>query len=88
MARLPRPVMKLAQNHEAMFREGIQDELLRVFRFLLQKIHKGLQMGGRIGDTIEFFYLDTEKDAHFVAESGSGHAIELTPVRQYPPAEK
>jgi methylmalonyl-CoA/ethylmalonyl-CoA epimerase len=43
-------------------------------------------MGGRIGDTIEFYYLDTMDLTHFVAESGSGHAIELTPVRQYPPA--
>ena len=45
-----------------------------------------VSMGGRIGDTIEFYYLDTMPLVHFVAESGSGHAIELTPVRQYPPA--
>jgi methylmalonyl-CoA/ethylmalonyl-CoA epimerase len=45
-----------------------------------------MSMGGRIGDTIEFFYVDTTPAAHFVAESGSGHAIEMTPVRQYPPA--
>ena len=36
-------------------------------------------MGGRIGETIEFYYLDTMPLVHFVAESGSGHAIELTP---------
>ncbi len=49
-----------------------------------------LSMGGRIGETIEFYYLDTTPAVHFVTESGSGHAIELTPVRQYPPepAEK
>ena len=47
-----------------------------------------VSMGGRIGETIEFYYLGTEDAVHFVAESGSGHAIELTPVRQYPPAEK
>jgi methylmalonyl-CoA/ethylmalonyl-CoA epimerase len=44
-----------------------------------------ISMGGRIGETIEFFYIDTMKDVHFVSESGSGHAIELVPVRQYPP---
>ena len=45
-----------------------------------------MTMGGRIGETIEFYYVDTSPLVHFVAESGSGHAIELTPVRQYPPA--
>jgi len=43
-------------------------------------------MGGRIGDTIEFYYLDTEPMLKFVLESGSGHAIDLTPVRTYPPS--
>ena len=42
-------------------------------------------MGGRIGDTIEFYYLDTEPMLKFVLESGSGHAIDLTPSRVYPP---
>jgi len=46
-----------------------------------------MTMGGRIGETIEFYYMDTMPAVHFVAESGSGHAIELTPVRQYPPAD-
>ena len=45
-----------------------------------------MTMGGRIGESIEFYYLDTTPAVHFVTESGSGHAIELTPVRQYPPA--
>lgn len=46
-----------------------------------------MTMGGKIGETIEFYYLDTMPLVHFVAEAGSGHAIELTPVRQYPPAD-
>jgi len=46
-----------------------------------------VSMGGQIGETIEFYYLDTTPLVHFVAESGSGHAIELTPVRTYPPSE-
>jgi hypothetical protein len=41
-------------------------------------------MGGRIGETIEFYYLDTEPMLKMIVESGSGHAIDLVPVRQYP----
>ena len=42
-------------------------------------------MGGRIGKTIEFYYLDSEPVLKFILESGSGHAIELKPTRTYPP---
>ncbi len=42
-------------------------------------------MGGRIGETIEFYYLDTEPMLKFILESGSGHAIDLVPSRVYPP---
>jgi hypothetical protein len=41
-------------------------------------------MSGRIGDTIEFYYLDTEPMLKIILESGSGHAIDLKPVRTYP----
>jgi hypothetical protein len=41
-------------------------------------------MYGRIGESIEFYYLDTEPLLKFVLESGSGHAIELKPTRVYP----
>lgn len=41
-------------------------------------------MGGRIGETIEFYYLDTEPSLKIMIESGSGHAIELVPDRVYP----
>ena len=41
-------------------------------------------MGGRIGDSIEFYYLDTAPMLKFVLESGSGHAIDLKPTRMYP----
>jgi hypothetical protein len=44
-----------------------------------------ISMGGRIGETIEFYYIETMPQLKFVLESGSGHAIELKPVRQYPP---
>jgi methylmalonyl-CoA/ethylmalonyl-CoA epimerase len=41
-------------------------------------------MYGRIGSSIEFYYLDTDPLLKFVLESGSGHAIELQPTRMYP----
>jgi hypothetical protein len=41
-------------------------------------------MSGRIGDSIEFYYLDTAPMIKFVLESGSGHAIDLKPTYVYP----
>jgi len=41
-------------------------------------------MGGRIGETIEFYYLDTEPSLKIILESGSGHAIDLVPDYTYP----
>ena len=41
-------------------------------------------MSGRIGESIEFYYLDTAPMLKFVLESGSGHAIDLKPTYVYP----
>jgi methylmalonyl-CoA/ethylmalonyl-CoA epimerase len=41
-------------------------------------------MEGRIGETIRFYYLDTEPLLKVILESGTGHAVELKPVRTYP----
>jgi methylmalonyl-CoA/ethylmalonyl-CoA epimerase len=41
-------------------------------------------MGGRIGESIEFYYLDTAPIVKFILESGSGHAIDLQPTYVYP----
>jgi methylmalonyl-CoA/ethylmalonyl-CoA epimerase len=41
-------------------------------------------MGGRIGETIEFYYLDTQPALKIILESGSGHAIDLVPDYVYP----
>ena len=41
-------------------------------------------MSGHIGETIEFFYLDTEPSLKIILESGSGHAIGLVPDYTYP----
>jgi len=43
-----------------------------------------VMMGGRIGEAIEFFYLDTEPLLKIIVESGSGHAIDLKPAWTYP----
>ena len=65
-----------------MHSQGDSDEFKRAWEARGAKV----LMGGRIGDTIEFYYLDTEPMLKFVLESGSGHAIDLTPSRVYPPA--
>lgn len=44
----------------------------------------GVLMEGRIGETIQFYYLDTEPLLKVILESGTGHAVDLTPVRTYP----
>ena len=40
-------------------------------------------MGGRIGETIEYYYLDTVPALKIIVESGSGRAIDLTPSRVF-----
>jgi catechol 2,3-dioxygenase-like lactoylglutathione lyase family enzyme len=42
-------------------------------------------MEGRIGESIHFFYLDTGPLLKVIFESGTGHAVDLQPVRVYPP---
>ncbi len=57
------------------------DALLRQF----EEIGMQPMMEGSIGETIRYFYLDTEPMLKFILESGSGHAIDLQPTRVYPP---
>jgi len=44
----------------------------------------GILMEGRLGETIHFYYLDTEPSMKVIFESGTGHAVDLTPTRVYP----
>ena len=44
----------------------------------------GVLMEGRIGETIHFYYLDTEPLLKVIFESGTGHAVDLKPSRIYP----
>ena len=41
-------------------------------------------MSGAIGDTIKFYYLDSEPLLKIVLESGSGHMISIKPAFTYP----
>ncbi len=59
---------------------GESTELKRRF----DEVGVSVLMGGRIGETIEFFYLDTEPSLKIIIESGSGHAIDLVPDYLYP----
>jgi methylmalonyl-CoA/ethylmalonyl-CoA epimerase len=49
----------------------------------------GLLTGARIGDHIEYYYLDTEERFKCLIESGSGHALDfMPPAYVYPPASQ
>jgi hypothetical protein len=56
---------------------------------LQQFAEMGMQplMEGSIGDTIRYFYLDTQPMLKFILESGSGHAIDIEPNYIYPSPE-
>jgi methylmalonyl-CoA/ethylmalonyl-CoA epimerase len=41
-------------------------------------------MEGRIGESIHYYYLDTGPLLKVIIESGTGHAVDLVPVRVYP----
>ncbi len=54
------------------------------FKEMMATRGASMLMGGRIGETIEFYYLDTIPALKIIVESGSGHAIDLKPSRVYP----
>jgi hypothetical protein len=80
------------QEHLDQFGEGVQHiafmqhswEDSAKFKEHWQKKGAEISMYGRIGESIEFYYLDTHPLLKFVLESGSGHAIDLKPTRFYP----
>lgn len=43
-----------------------------------------VEMSGRLGDNIEFYYMDTQPMLKMVAETVSGHAISMKPSWTYP----
>ena len=56
----------------------------RPARTTSQDLGAEVLMGGRIGETIQFYYLDTEPMLKVIIESGSGHAVDLKPSWVYP----
>ncbi len=59
------------------------------FTFMNAETHVGKMgleplMSGAIGDTIKFYYLDSEPLLKIVLESGSGHMISIKPAFTYP----
>jgi methylmalonyl-CoA/ethylmalonyl-CoA epimerase len=50
----------------------------------LEKAGAEILMEGRIGETIHFYYLDSEPTLKVIFESGSGHAVDLKPSYVYP----
>jgi methylmalonyl-CoA/ethylmalonyl-CoA epimerase len=69
-------------QHIACMKHSAEDSQALVDHFR----ERGAQMlmGGRIGESIQFYYLDTAPMLKFVLESGSGHAIDLEPTYVYP----
>lgn len=65
-------VMKHTKEESDDFKKQMQEEGIKPL------------MGGYIGESIEFYYLDTEPLLKIIVEAGTGHAIELKPVRTYP----
>ncbi len=43
-----------------------------------------VMMSGRLGESIRFYYMDTEPVLKMVAETVSGHAIAMKPIYTYP----
>lgn len=69
-------------HHLAVMLHDVEESALLKERFAGEGIP--VLMSGRIGETIEYFYVDTEPSLKIVLESGSGHAIELQPDYVYP----
>jgi methylmalonyl-CoA/ethylmalonyl-CoA epimerase len=69
-------------QHIACMKHSVEDSAL--MREHWRASGAGELMSGRIGESIEFYYLDTAPMLKFVLESGSGHAIDLKPTYVYP----
>jgi hypothetical protein len=69
-------------HHVAVMLNDFEESTELQRRFAEQRMK--VLMGGRIGETIEFYYLDTEPQLKIILESGSGHAIDLVPDYVYP----
>ena len=71
-------------HHIAVMRATMEDA--KETEDYLAKLGAPVIMEGRIGDSIRYFYVDAQPTLKVILESGSGHAVDMTPVRVYPPA--
>jgi methylmalonyl-CoA/ethylmalonyl-CoA epimerase len=69
-------------HHIAVMRPDPAESEATMRRF--EAMGAGVLMEGRIGDSIHFYYLDSEPLLKVILESGTGHAVDLQPVRVYP----
>ena len=69
-------------HHVAVMLRSVEESTKLKRRFA--EIGAPVLMAGRIGETIEYFYVDTEPSLKIILESGSGHAIDLMPDYVYP----
>lgn len=69
-------------HHIAVMRPDPAESEATMRRF--KEMGAGVLMEGRIGDSIHFYYLDSEPLLKVIFESGTGHAVDLQPVRVYP----
>jgi methylmalonyl-CoA/ethylmalonyl-CoA epimerase len=60
------------------------EQSLATRRHFLENADAEVLMEGRIGETIEFYYLDSQPTLKVIFESGTGHAVDLTPSYVYP----
>jgi hypothetical protein len=72
-------------HHIAVMRATMQDA--EETEQYLDQLGAPVIMEGRIGDSIRFFYIDAQPTLKVILESGSGHAVDMTPVRVYPPQD-
>ncbi|MGA2804772.1 MAG: VOC family protein [Acidimicrobiales bacterium] len=70
-------------HHIAVMRATMEDA--KETEDYLAELGAPVIMEGRIGDSIRFFYVDAQPTLKVILESGSGHAVDMTPVRVYPP---
>ncbi len=69
-------------HHVAVMLHDFDESTMLKQRF--DEVGASVLMSGRIGELIEFYYLDTAPSLKIVLESGSGHAIDLVPDYTYP----
>jgi methylmalonyl-CoA/ethylmalonyl-CoA epimerase len=69
-------------HHIAVMRPTPEESDATQQRF--QRLGADVLMEGRIGESIHFYYLDTEPLLKVILESGTGHAVDLKPQRVFP----